>query len=48
MGSIVKHLINGTEVSGSDDRYQDIFNPATGEIRGQVALASSTTVETHC
>ena len=45
MGSIVKHLINGTEVSGSDDRYQDIFNPATGEIRGQVALASSTTVE---
>lgn len=45
MGSIVKHLINGTEVSGSDDRYQDIFNPATGEVRGQVALASSTTVE---
>jgi len=45
MGSIVKHLINGKEVSGSDDRYQDIFNPATGEVSGQVALASSTTVE---
>ena len=45
MGSIVKHLINGKEVSGSDDRYQDIFNPATGEVSGQVALASSATVE---
>ena len=45
MGSIVKHLINGKKVSGTDDRYQDIFNPATGEVTGQVALASSTTVE---
>jgi len=45
MGSIVKHLINGKEVSGSGDRYQDVFNPATGEATGQVALASSVTVE---
>ena len=26
-------------------RYQDIFNPATGEVSGQVALASVATVE---
>lgn len=45
MGSIVKHLINGQKVSGNDDRHQDIFNPATGEVSGQVALASSATVE---
>ena len=45
MGSVVKHLINGEKVSGGDDRYQDVFNPATGEVRAQVALASSTTVE---
>ena len=45
MGSIVTHLINGKKVSGSDDRHQDIFNPATGEVTGQVALASSVTVE---
>ena len=45
MGSIIKHLINGKEVSGSGDRYQDVFNPATGEATGQVALASSATVE---
>ncbi len=45
MGSIVEHFINGERVSGSDDRYQDVFNPATGEVSGQVALASSATVE---
>ena len=45
MGSIVEHLINGRKVSGNGGRYQDIFNPATGEVTGQVAMASSTTVE---
>ena len=45
MGSIVEHYINGKKVSGSGDRHQDIFNPATGEATGQVALASSATVE---
>jgi len=45
MGYIVEHLINGKRVSGKGDRYQDIFNPATGEISGQVALASVATVE---
>ena len=45
MGSIVKHLINGKKVSENEDRYQDIFNPATGEVSGQVALASAATVE---
>jgi len=45
MGSIVQHYINGKEVSGSDDRYQDVFNPATGEVSGQVALGSAATVD---
>ena len=45
MGSIVEHFINGKKVPGSDDRYQDLFNPATGEVTGKVALASSTTVK---
>jgi malonate-semialdehyde dehydrogenase (acetylating)/methylmalonate-semialdehyde dehydrogenase len=45
MRSIVEHLINGKRVSGSDDRHQDIFNPATGEATGQVAMASSATVK---
>lgn len=45
MAKIVEHLINGQNVSGSGDRHQDVFNPATGEVTKQVALASKTTVE---
>ena len=45
MGTIVEHFINGKKVSGKGDRHQDVFNPATGEVSGQVALASRATVE---
>lgn len=41
----VIHLINGQNVSGTGDRLQDLFNPATGEVTKQVALASKATVE---
>ncbi|WP_420555228.1 CoA-acylating methylmalonate-semialdehyde dehydrogenase [Neptuniibacter marinus] len=42
--SNIGHLINGEIVTDST-RYQDIFNPATGTISKQVALASKETVE---
>ena len=45
MGLIVEHFINGKKVSGNGDRHQDLFNPATGEVTGQVALATAATVE---
>ena len=45
MTNRVEHLINGNVVSGDQDRYQDVYNPATGEVSKQVALASKTTVE---
>ena len=38
------HLINGSRVAG-EGRTQDIFNPSTGEVGGQVSLASKATVE---
>jgi len=41
----VEHLINGKNVPGDNDRYQDVYNPATGEVSKQVALASKSTVE---
>ena len=41
----VAHLINGKNVYGDDDRYQDVYNPATGEVSKQVALAGKATVE---
>ncbi|MGF6409226.1 CoA-acylating methylmalonate-semialdehyde dehydrogenase [Paraburkholderia sp. MM5482-R1] len=36
----VSHFINGQIVVPSSDRFKDIFNPATGEVTGGVALAS--------
>ncbi|WP_370278987.1 CoA-acylating methylmalonate-semialdehyde dehydrogenase [Pontibacterium sp.] len=42
--NIVGHLINGTMVSEAD-RVQDVYNPATGSVSKQVALASKATVE---
>lgn len=41
---VVSHLINGQAVSGNG-RRQDIFNPATGKVSGQVELASKSVVE---
>lgn len=43
MTTTIEHYINDQRVS-RDDRYQDVYNPATGEITGRVALASSQTV----
>ena len=40
----VGHLING-EMHTGDDRHQDIVNPSTNVVEGQVALASKATVE---
>ncbi|TKB07793.1 CoA-acylating methylmalonate-semialdehyde dehydrogenase [Desulforhopalus sp. IMCC35007] len=45
MKSIVGHLINGELVPDNGDRLQDVYNPATGEVAKQVALASKATVE---
>jgi malonate-semialdehyde dehydrogenase (acetylating)/methylmalonate-semialdehyde dehydrogenase len=36
------HFISGKSVPGASGRFGDIFNPATGEVQGKVALASRT------
>jgi len=36
----IKHFIGGQMVSGTNGRSQDVYNPATGDVTGQVALAS--------
>ncbi|MFT7179208.1 MAG: malonate-semialdehyde dehydrogenase (acetylating)/methylmalonate-semialdehyde dehydrogenase, partial [Oceanospirillaceae bacterium] len=41
---VVGHFINGAMVADTQ-RVQDVYNPATGEVVRQVALASKTTVE---
>ncbi|RVU85805.1 CoA-acylating methylmalonate-semialdehyde dehydrogenase [Leucothrix sargassi] len=42
--TIVGHLING-ETRSDNERTQDVFNPSTGEVSKQVAIASKATVE---
>ena len=37
---MIGHWINGKEVAGASGRFADVFNPATGEVQAQVALAS--------
>ena len=39
----ITHFVNGQHTPAST-RTQDIFEPATGELRGQVSLASETEV----
>jgi malonate-semialdehyde dehydrogenase (acetylating)/methylmalonate-semialdehyde dehydrogenase len=40
----VGHLINGQIISAGE-RFQDVYNPSTGEVSKRVALASKATVE---
>jgi len=42
--SMIGHLINGERRTDSE-RTQDVFNPSTGEVSKQVAIASVATVE---
>ncbi|MGC6518147.1 MAG: CoA-acylating methylmalonate-semialdehyde dehydrogenase [Candidatus Puniceispirillaceae bacterium] len=37
----IGHFISGSVIAGASERYQDVYNPATGEVSGQVALASA-------
>lgn len=45
MENTVGHLIHGRQVLENSSRYQDVYNPATGEASKQVAMASKATVE---
>ncbi|MDA8885881.1 CoA-acylating methylmalonate-semialdehyde dehydrogenase [Porticoccaceae bacterium] len=42
--TVVGHLING-QMTTATERTQDVYNPSTGEVSKQVALASQATVE---
>ena len=40
----IGHAINGCVVPGTSSRSQPVFNPATGAVTGQVALANAAEV----
>ena len=41
----IGHFIDGKRVTGESGRSADVFNPATGEVQGRVALASAADVD---
>ncbi|MEM7379175.1 MAG: aldehyde dehydrogenase family protein, partial [Pseudomonadota bacterium] len=36
----IGHFINGARVDGASGRIANVFNPATGQVQAEVALAS--------
>ncbi|MDX5433361.1 MAG: CoA-acylating methylmalonate-semialdehyde dehydrogenase [Halomonas sp.] len=44
--NMIAHYINGQMTTGESSRQQEVFNPATGQVSGQVALASRADVAT--
>lgn len=45
MTTQIPHYINGERTAGSSTRTADVFNPSTGEVQAQVALASRADVD---
>ncbi len=41
----IGHFIGGQQVAGRSGRFGDVFNPTTGEVQAQVALAGKAEVE---
>lgn len=41
----INHYINGQITPGESDRKQDVFNPATGAVTGEVTLAGASDVD---
>jgi malonate-semialdehyde dehydrogenase (acetylating)/methylmalonate-semialdehyde dehydrogenase len=42
---IIGHFIDGTETEGDAVQFQDVFDPATGEVQARVALATAADLE---
>jgi malonate-semialdehyde dehydrogenase (acetylating)/methylmalonate-semialdehyde dehydrogenase len=43
--NLVRHWIGGTSHAGTPDRAEPVYNPATGQVRGQVAFAGASEVD---
>jgi len=41
----IGHFIDGVETTGTSTQFQDVFNPATGDVQARVALATPADLE---
>lgn len=46
MTNTIPHFIDGVRTEGTSGLFQDVFNPATGEVQSQVVLGNATDVAT--
>ena len=42
----IHHFVGGQQVAGTSGRFGDVFNPSTGKVQAQVALATAAEVDT--
>ena len=45
MSSIIGNYVGGSRVKSADGTLQDVFNPSTGEVSGQVRLSNATDLD---
>ncbi|MDO9356425.1 MAG: aldehyde dehydrogenase family protein, partial [Solirubrobacteraceae bacterium] len=43
--TVIPHFIGGARTDGSSGRFADVFDPSTGQVQAQVALASRSEVD---
>ena len=41
----IGHFIGGKHVAGTSGKFGDVFNPASGEVTGKVAMAAASEVD---
>ena len=45
MSNIIGNYVGGSRVTPADGTLQDVFNPSTGEVSGQVRLSNATDLD---
>ncbi|MDO9407264.1 CoA-acylating methylmalonate-semialdehyde dehydrogenase [Patulibacter sp.] len=43
--TVIPHFVGGSRLDGTSDRYADVYDPSTGQVQAQVALASKAEVD---
>ncbi|MEV4420312.1 CoA-acylating methylmalonate-semialdehyde dehydrogenase [Patulibacter sp. NPDC049589] len=45
IATVIPHFVGGARLEGTSDRFADVYDPSTGKVQAQVALASKAEVD---
>jgi len=45
IATVIPHFVGGSRLEGTSNRFADVFDPSTGQVQAQVALASKAEVD---